>query len=69
MASLRFQNFLRIVPQLLISEGSTTDLWDRFDLLEVIFGSGDHYRAVTATANKHFVSSAYHQYFRVFLSM
>ncbi|EYB84070.1 hypothetical protein Y032_0323g2484 [Ancylostoma ceylanicum] len=35
----------------------------------VIFGSGDHYRAVTATANKHFVSSAYHQYFRVFLSM
>ncbi|RCN43991.1 hypothetical protein ANCCAN_10018 [Ancylostoma caninum] len=27
----------------------------------IIFGSGDHYRAVTATANKHFVSSAYHQ--------
>ncbi|CAD6192148.1 unnamed protein product [Caenorhabditis auriculariae] len=27
----------------------------------VIFGSGDHYKAVTATANKHFVSSAHHQ--------
>ncbi|CAJ0958813.1 unnamed protein product, partial [Mesorhabditis belari] len=27
----------------------------------VIFGSGDYYRAVTTTANKHFVSSAYHQ--------
>ncbi|KHJ85551.1 hypothetical protein OESDEN_14719, partial [Oesophagostomum dentatum] len=28
---------------------------------QIIFGSGEHYRAVTATANKHFVSSAYHQ--------
>ncbi|CAI4224433.1 unnamed protein product [Auanema sp. JU1783] len=27
----------------------------------IIFGSGDSYRAVTATANKHFVSSAFHQ--------
>ncbi|CAJ0608531.1 unnamed protein product [Cylicocyclus nassatus] len=27
----------------------------------IIFGSGEHHRAVTATANKHFVSSAYHQ--------
>ncbi|VDL76079.1 unnamed protein product [Nippostrongylus brasiliensis] len=27
----------------------------------IIFGSGHYYKAVTATANKHFVSSAYHQ--------
>ncbi|CAJ0569375.1 unnamed protein product, partial [Mesorhabditis spiculigera] len=28
---------------------------------KVIFGSGEYYRAMTATASKHFVSSAYHQ--------
>ncbi|CAI5441692.1 unnamed protein product [Caenorhabditis angaria] len=27
----------------------------------IIFGSGDYYRAITVTANKHFLSSAYHQ--------
>uniref|UniRef100_A0A914RWR2 DUF1308 domain-containing protein n=1 Tax=Parascaris equorum TaxID=6256 RepID=A0A914RWR2_PAREQ len=30
-------------------------------LLKIIFGSGDYYKAVTISANRHFVSAASHQ--------
>ncbi|KAJ1369366.1 hypothetical protein KIN20_030806 [Parelaphostrongylus tenuis] len=56
-----FEN-VRLVDDAVSERASTLKHSDRINQRSmIIFGSGDHYRAVTATANKHFVSSAYHQ--------
>ncbi|KAE9413578.1 hypothetical protein Angca_008539, partial [Angiostrongylus cantonensis] len=56
-----FKN-VRLVDDAVSERTSTLKHSDRINQRSIIiFGSGDYYRAVTATANKHFVSSAYHQ--------
>ncbi|KAK6042496.1 hypothetical protein COOONC_20001 [Cooperia oncophora] len=53
---------VRLVEDAVSEKTTTLKPSDRINQRSlVIFGSGDYYRAVTATANKHFVSSAYHQ--------
>ncbi|ETN71289.1 hypothetical protein NECAME_14279 [Necator americanus] len=53
---------VRLVEDAVPEKTATLKHSDRINQRSIIiFGSGDYYRAVTATANKHFVSSAYHQ--------
>ncbi|CAB3405659.1 unnamed protein product [Caenorhabditis bovis] len=53
---------LKIVPDRISDRASNLAMSDRIKERNLkIFGSGDYYQAVTLTANKHFVSSAYHQ--------
>ncbi|XGW12018.1 hypothetical protein V3C99_013024 [Haemonchus contortus] len=53
---------VRLVEDAISEKTTTLKPSDRINQRSlIIFGSGDYYRAVTATANKHFVSSAYHQ--------